>query len=423
MQRRRQGVRTRRRSTFASTTTTSGPRTTPTTRRPPSWRRGLRAASPLGRSGEKDAIRCTARTSPGCSTAPPTGRPSVPAVLVGDRPERSWSELAEAVARRAGRAARAPRRRPRRRGRVLRLQPPRLPRGAVLDLARGRRRGPDLQPPAPARGGRHRRPRPRQALLLDRRRRRGSAGRGRAAGPRLRRGRGRGAAGGRAGGGRARGSRPTTPGPSSPRARPASRRAPASATTTCSRCRPPTSPTRRRSTPADSMIHVAAFSHASGPDGAALPLPRRRPGAAALRRLRRRGALRPRRFPASAPASSCRRRCCAGSPRTRGRVRRRDGIGTILAGAAPILPADLRDAVGALGPVVWNGYGQGESPLHDHRQRQGGDRRRGSRPATRTACARSASPASGVVVRVARPRTGRSCRPARWGRWSSTARP
>jgi long-chain acyl-CoA synthetase len=37
-------------------------------------------------------------------------------------------------------------------------------------------------------------------------------------------------------------------------------------------------------------------------------------------------------------------------------------IGTILAGAAPILPADLRAAVAALGPVVWNGYGQGESP-------------------------------------------------------------
>ena len=37
-------------------------------------------------------------------------------------------------------------------------------------------------------------------------------------------------------------------------------------------------------------------------------------------------------------------------------------IGTILCGAAPVLPADLRDAVAALGPVVWNGYGQGESP-------------------------------------------------------------
>ncbi len=37
-------------------------------------------------------------------------------------------------------------------------------------------------------------------------------------------------------------------------------------------------------------------------------------------------------------------------------------IGTILVGAAPVLPADLRDGVGAFGPRVWNGYGQGESP-------------------------------------------------------------
>jgi len=37
-------------------------------------------------------------------------------------------------------------------------------------------------------------------------------------------------------------------------------------------------------------------------------------------------------------------------------------IGTILAGAAPLLPADQRDAVAAFGPVLWNGYGQGETP-------------------------------------------------------------
>ncbi|MBK5220223.1 MAG: AMP-binding protein [Thermoleophilia bacterium] len=38
------------------------------------------------------------------------------------------------------------------------------------------------------------------------------------------------------------------------------------------------------------------------------------------------------------------------------------GIGTILVGAAPVLPADLRDGVGAFGARIWNGYGQGESP-------------------------------------------------------------
>ena len=37
-------------------------------------------------------------------------------------------------------------------------------------------------------------------------------------------------------------------------------------------------------------------------------------------------------------------------------------IGTVLVGAAPVLEQDLRQAVAALGPRVWNGYGQGESP-------------------------------------------------------------
>jgi long-chain acyl-CoA synthetase len=37
-------------------------------------------------------------------------------------------------------------------------------------------------------------------------------------------------------------------------------------------------------------------------------------------------------------------------------------VATILVGAAPVLPSDLRDAVAAFGPCVWNGYGQGESP-------------------------------------------------------------
>lgn len=37
-------------------------------------------------------------------------------------------------------------------------------------------------------------------------------------------------------------------------------------------------------------------------------------------------------------------------------------IATILVGAAPVLPADLRAGVEVFGPRVWNGYGQGESP-------------------------------------------------------------
>lgn len=38
-------------------------------------------------------------------------------------------------------------------------------------------------------------------------------------------------------------------------------------------------------------------------------------------------------------------------------------MGTALVGAAPVLPADLMAAVEVFGPRVWNGYGQGETPL------------------------------------------------------------
>jgi long-chain acyl-CoA synthetase len=40
----------------------------------------------------------------------------------------------------------------------------------------------------------------------------------------------------------------------------------------------------------------------------------------------------------------------------------RERLGTILVGAAPVLPSDQRAGVDAFGPCVWNGYGQGESP-------------------------------------------------------------
>jgi long-chain acyl-CoA synthetase len=39
-----------------------------------------------------------------------------------------------------------------------------------------------------------------------------------------------------------------------------------------------------------------------------------------------------------------------------------DRLGTVLVGAAPVLDDDLRRGVAALGPRLWNGYGQGESP-------------------------------------------------------------
>src|SRR5258706_12947275 len=37
-------------------------------------------------------------------------------------------------------------------------------------------------------------------------------------------------------------------------------------------------------------------------------------------------------------------------------------VGRVLVGAAPVSPEDLRRGVAALGPCLWNGYGQGESP-------------------------------------------------------------
>jgi long-chain acyl-CoA synthetase len=113
--------------------------------------------------------------------------------------------------------------------------------------------------------------------------------------------------------------------------------------------------------PSDSMIHVAAFSHASGlmalpflARGAAQVLP---PSggfdADELFDLVAAGE----RSTFFVPPTQLRR--LSAHPRA-GEARGK--VGTIIAGAAPILPDDLRAAVGALGPVVWNGYGQGESP-------------------------------------------------------------
>jgi long-chain acyl-CoA synthetase len=114
--------------------------------------------------------------------------------------------------------------------------------------------------------------------------------------------------------------------------------------------------------PRDQMIHIAAFSHASG----LMALPFLSRGAAQV-------------LPASGgfdaeelfgligagqrssffvPPTLLRR--LSSHP---GALRLPEGrIGTILAGAAPLLPADQRDAVTAFGPVLWNGYGQGETP-------------------------------------------------------------
>ncbi|MDX6687969.1 MAG: hypothetical protein QOF86_4097 [Baekduia sp.] len=114
--------------------------------------------------------------------------------------------------------------------------------------------------------------------------------------------------------------------------------------------------------PGDALIHVAALSHASG----LMALPFVACGATQV-------------LPASGGfdigevmdlvAAGTRstffvpptllRRLSASPAVAAGRV---DRIGTVLVGAAPVHPDDLRAGVGALGPRVWNGYGQGESP-------------------------------------------------------------
>jgi long-chain acyl-CoA synthetase len=115
-------------------------------------------------------------------------------------------------------------------------------------------------------------------------------------------------------------------------------------------------------TPVDSMIHVAAFSHASGlmalpflARGAAQVLPPSL-GFDADELLGLVGAAERASF--FVPPTLLRR--LSAHPLAGGEIAER--IGTILVGAAPVSSADLRDGVAAFGPTLWNGYGQGESP-------------------------------------------------------------
>ena len=115
-------------------------------------------------------------------------------------------------------------------------------------------------------------------------------------------------------------------------------------------------------TPRDSIVHVAALSHASG----LLALPfMARAGAQVLTEsggfdtdelfgLVAAGE----RSSFFVPPTLLRRLTAhpgAGSVNP-------ERLGTILVGAAPVLPSDQRDGVEAFGACVWNGYGQGESP-------------------------------------------------------------
>ena len=174
--------------------------------------------------------------------------------------------------------------------------------------------------------------------------------------------------------------------------------------------------------PEDAMIHVAAFSHASGlmalpflSRGAAQVLP---PSggfdADELFGLIAAG----QRSSFFVPPTLLRR--LAAHPAAAGLAPGK--IGTILAGAAPIPPADLRAAVAALGPVVWNGYGQGESPCTITANGKAaigdavaaGDEDGAGLGRRRPGGARSSASST---------RRTASWRRARWGRSSSTARP
>jgi long-chain acyl-CoA synthetase len=114
--------------------------------------------------------------------------------------------------------------------------------------------------------------------------------------------------------------------------------------------------------PRDSIIHLAALTHASGlfslsfiGRGAAQVLP---PSghfdAAELLSLIAAGE----RVTFFVPPTVLRRLCRAPGVREVPVER----IGRVLVGAAPVTPADLKMGTAALGDCLWNGYGQGETP-------------------------------------------------------------
>jgi len=115
--------------------------------------------------------------------------------------------------------------------------------------------------------------------------------------------------------------------------------------------------------PQDAILHVAALSHASGLFS--LPFvarggPQVLPPSGRFDAGEIVGLLRAyERSTFFVPPTLLRRLCAADALRDAPV----DRIGTVLVGAAPVHPDDLRAGVAALGPRVWNGYGQGETPL------------------------------------------------------------
>jgi long-chain acyl-CoA synthetase len=115
--------------------------------------------------------------------------------------------------------------------------------------------------------------------------------------------------------------------------------------------------------PVDSFLHVAALSHASGlfalpflARGAAQVLPSSG-GFDAAELLELVGGHRRSTF--FVPPVLLRRLVASVEQMPVAPVER---LGTVLVGAAPVVADDLRRGVAALGARIWNGYGQGESP-------------------------------------------------------------
>lgn len=113
--------------------------------------------------------------------------------------------------------------------------------------------------------------------------------------------------------------------------------------------------------PADSLLHLAATSHASGLFGLSFV------ARAAEHVLMPSGHYDPAEM---REVLTARRQVTFFAPTTLLSRMRRDGIGdlagdhvrTVLTGAGPVLAQDIRDALESFGPRLWNGYGQGESP-------------------------------------------------------------
>jgi long-chain acyl-CoA synthetase len=111
----------------------------------------------------------------------------------------------------------------------------------------------------------------------------------------------------------------------------------------------------------DSLLHLAATSHASGLFGLGFV------ARGAEHVLSPTGGYEPAQMRAILEA---RQAVTFFAPTTLLARMRRDGIGehaeghirTVLTGAGPVLAQDVKDAVETFGPRLWNGYGQGETP-------------------------------------------------------------